>query len=278
MLDKQTRKKLLEREWPEIKLQESNPTQTLVRLRNIAIKAINDLTLVAQKLPEDTQKEIFTPSRIDGLIQNIFYKGNLYHFQGHHQDIFDPRRAELAALLVERGVHLNSVQYRMLNKDTLSLVEPTINHLEQSVSICKDIARKLELKKIEEEAEQMELVYLFSWKKMLLQEKGRLMEFIYKKTRQEDPIEIIWNTIKRTNDKKIECSFGVNFGPEEQPDTIYGTISIVMNDTKTAAEVRILDSIDNITHQDELVVKPADNYSNDFNLFEKNRRNRKKRQ
>jgi hypothetical protein len=30
-----------------------------------------------------------------------------------------------------------------------------------------------------------------------------------------------------------------------------------MNDTKTAAEVRIFDSYDNMTHQDELVVKPA---------------------
>ena len=37
------------------------------------------------------------------------------------------------------------------------------------------------------------------------------------------------------------------------------------------------DSMGNMTHQDELVVKPADNYSNDVNLFEKNKGNRKRR-
>jgi hypothetical protein len=51
-----------------------------------------------------------------------------------------------------------------------------------------------------------------------------------------------------------------------------------MNDTKTAADVRIFDSHDNMTHQNELVVKPANNYSNDVNLFEKNKGNRKRRQ
>ena len=39
----------------------------------------------------------------------------------------------------------------------------------------------------------------------------------------------------------------------------------------------IFDSHGNMTHQDELVVKPADNYSNDVNLFEKNKGNRKRR-
>jgi len=49
-----------------------------------------------------------------------------------------------------------------------------------------------------------------------------------------------------------------------------------MNDTKTAADVRIFDSHDNMTHQNELVVKSANNYSNDVNLFEKNRKQKKK--
>ena len=67
-------------------------------------------------------------------------------------------------------------------------------------------------------------------------------------------------------------------GLEKEPELIFGTISIIMNDTKTAAEVCITDSHDNMTHLDELVVKPADNSGNDFNLFEKNRRNKKRRQ
>jgi hypothetical protein len=179
---------------------------------------------------------------------------------------------------VERGIDLNSYQYRLLNKDTLSLVEPTINHLKQSVSICKDIAHKLEIKKIEEEAEQTELVYLFSWNKMFREEKGRLQDYIVFNKTGEDLAEILESTIKRINDKKIECNFGMKTGLEEEPELIFGTISIIMNDTKTAADVRIFDSHDNMTHQNELVVKPANNYSNDVNLFEKNKGNRKRRQ
>ena len=163
-----------------------------------------------------------------------------------------------------------------MNKDTLSLVEPTINHLNQSVSICKDIARKLELKKIDEEAEQMELVYLFSWNKMFREEKGRIEDYIFKKIRGEET-KILDNTIKRTTGKKIEASFSVKYGPEEETNSIYGTILIVMNDTKTSAKVHIFDGYNNMVHEDELVVKPAENYSNDLNLFEKNKRNRKRR-
>ena len=62
MLKKHMRKKILEHDWLEIEKQESNPTQTWHRLRDMTIRAINDLTLLAQKLPEDKQKEIFTHS------------------------------------------------------------------------------------------------------------------------------------------------------------------------------------------------------------------------
>jgi hypothetical protein len=40
------------------------------------ISAIDDIILLAQKLPEDKQKEIFTPSKIDSLIENILYIGD----------------------------------------------------------------------------------------------------------------------------------------------------------------------------------------------------------
>ena len=178
---------------------------------------------------------------------------------------------------MEIGTAYNSTRYHLLNKDTPSLVKPTINHLKEAVSISKDIARKLELKKIEEDAEQMELAFLFSWKKLFLEEKGRLEDYIFEKTENDEKGEIFENTIKRTNDKKINCSFGIKYDVEGYQNPIYGNISIVMNDTKTAAEVCITDSHDDLTHLDELVVKPADNYSNDFNLFEKNKGNRRKR-
>ena len=48
MLKKQMRKKILEHDWLEIEKQESNPTQTWHRLRQMTIRAIADLTLLAE--------------------------------------------------------------------------------------------------------------------------------------------------------------------------------------------------------------------------------------
>jgi hypothetical protein len=54
------RKKISERNWFDIEKQDSNHTQTWQRLKNHSITAINDLILLANRLPEDKQKEIFS--------------------------------------------------------------------------------------------------------------------------------------------------------------------------------------------------------------------------
>ena len=55
------------------------------------------------------------------------------------------------------------------------------------------------------------------------------------------------------------------------------TISITMNDTNTQAEVLIFDSNQNIIYKKELLVKPAENDINDFNLYMKEQRKKKKK-
>jgi hypothetical protein len=259
------RKKLIEQTWLEIEKKESNPTQMWSRLRNTCVRAIDDLILVAKKLPEENQTEIFTPSKIDEFVSCLINRGNTYPFP----DIFNPRKAELASRLVERGVSLNSYQYRLLNRGTPSLVEPTSNYLKQTVSICKDISYKLQLKKIEEEAVEAQIVYLFSWNKILNKEKHRLLDFITNKTAAENQIEILENTIKRTNNnKKLECNFGLKVG-EEIGDAVYGTVSILMDDTKKGAEISILDNNRNVIHKENLLVRKSEEQGNDFNLYMK---------
>ncbi|CAN5499098.1 hypothetical protein BH18THE2_BH18THE2_25580 [soil metagenome] len=264
MLSKHMRKKLLERTLLEIEKKESNPTQMWSRLRNTCVRAIDDLILVAKKLPEDKQKEIFTPHKIDEFVSCLLYRGDTYPYP----HIFNPHKAELASRLVERGVSLNSYQFHLLNRGTPSLVEPTSNHLKQAVSICRDISYKLQLKKIEEEAVEAEIVYLFSWNEMVNKEKHRLLDFITNKT-GEYQIEIIENTVKRTNNnKKLECNFGLKVG-EDIGDVVYGTVSIFMDDTKKGAEVSILDNNHNIIHKEDLLVQKSEEQGNDFNLYMK---------
>jgi hypothetical protein len=270
------RKKILEHDWLEIEKQESNPTQTWHRLRDMTIRAINDLTLLAQKLPEDKQKEIFTHSLIEGLITQLLYGGRGRTYS--KPDTSTPRRAQLAAMLVGKGTGLNSHQFELLNRDTPSLVEPTTNHLRQAVNICKDISRKLELIRIEEEAEQDEIVYLFSWSRMWYIDKHRLEEFIFNET-GESLIEIPIPRSLTWDEKKFECTFSAFEKGAQSPDSEINvrTISITMNDTNTQAEVLIFDSNQNIIYKKELLVKPAENDINDFNLYMKEQRKKKKK-
>ena len=279
MLKKHMRKKILEHDWLEIEKQESNPTQTWHRLRDMTIRAIDDLTLLAEKLPEDKQKEIFTHSRIKGLITQLLYGGRTRTYsKPDTSDTSYPRRAQLAAMLVGKGTGLNSHQFQLLNRDTPSLVEPTTNHLRQAVNICKDISRKLELMRIEEEAEQDEIVYLFSWSRMWYIDKHRLEEFIFNET-GESLIEIPIPRSLTWDEKKFECTFSAFEKGAESLDSEINvrTISITMNDTNTQAEVLIFDSNQNIIYKKELLVKPAENDINDFNLYMKEQRKKKKK-
>jgi hypothetical protein len=270
------RKKILEHDWLEIEKQESNPTQTWHRLRQMTIRAIDDLTLLAEKLPEDKQKEIFTHSRIKGLITELLYGGRARTYS--KPDTSTPRRAQLAAMLVGEGAGLNSRQFNLLNRDTPSLVEPTNNHLRQAVRICNDISRKLELIRIDEEAEQNEINYLFSWGRMWSIEKHRLEEFIFNET-GEDIIEIPLSRPITWDEKKFECTFSAFEKGAESLDSEINvrTISITMNDTNTQAEVLIFDSNQNIIYKKELLVKPAEDDINDFNLYMKQQNKKKKK-
>ena len=57
--------------------QDSNPTQTWNRIRDKANRGINDLILLAQKLPNDKQEELFNINNIKN-IQQIISKVKFY--------------------------------------------------------------------------------------------------------------------------------------------------------------------------------------------------------
>ena len=59
MFKKSLRKKLLEHKWVDIMKDDSNPTQTWRRIRDQAIRGLDDLILLAKKLPEEKQQGIF---------------------------------------------------------------------------------------------------------------------------------------------------------------------------------------------------------------------------
>ncbi len=164
MFTKPTRRKLIEHTWVEIARKDSNPYQTLHRLQRMAITAMNDLTLFAQRLPDEAQKEIFSYTNIKKLTSAILGENEL--ILGNSTPIVDVRRIELAALLVRLGIWICIEQYRTKIEQDSDLNDLTINHLLRARDICNAISFKMRLPQVEEEAEKEDLIYLFNWNRI----------------------------------------------------------------------------------------------------------------
>ena len=286
MLSKSIRKKIFERDWVTIEKRESNPSQFWRRLKNQSITAINDLILLANKLPEDKQGEIFSPTRIEAFVAQILDLGEL----GLSHKDFNSRKSEIAARLVKRGIDLNICQYVESSPDTPSLIKPTLNHLRQTVNICDDISYKMKLKNIEEKEEGSKYRYLFSWNNMLTREKDRLMSLIVSKT--GDYFAEIRNVQDKENNKRI-IEFGIDTGEPEVG--VLGTFQIAINNTYTHAEACIFDVHHEMVWRDSLLVKEVakdtnltwrnnlniythvEDYGIDFKFYIKNNNGSKKR-
>src|SRR5919106_385307 len=258
MLSKQMRKKLNEHSWLWIEKQESNPSQTWQRLKKQSVTAINDLTLLANKLPEDKQEEIFSPNRIEDLIAQIIHIG---FFSQSHEN-FNSRKPEIAARLIKRGIDLNIEQYVNSSPETPSLIKPTLDHLKQTVDICSDISYKMRLRNIEEEVKGSEYQYLFSWKNMLTREKNRLISLILSNSFNFD------TDILKVEDKgkRRVIDFGIDTG--DSKNIPQGTLRLAINNTYTRAEACIFDVHHQIVWKDELLVKEiVKDHGNDFNFY-----------
>lgn len=209
MLGKALEKRLSTQKWVDIMKRDSNPAQTWHRIRVKANRAIEHLTLLAYKLPDEKQEEIFDVNKIFKLMQSILYR-HYHEFETEYetQSPFDGRRTTLAATLVSQGTEICKNQYRLLMKNTPDLSEPVMSHLRQSVAMCRDIALRSELMERDTKAEKQEMVYLFEWRKLVnsgkTEYRNRFAAFIAKEFKFEfvefGPMELskngknIWGT------------------------------------------------------------------------------------
>ena len=154
MLTKHMRKKFQEHDWLEIARRDSNPNQTLLRLKRQAKRAIGDLALLARKLPNDNQKAIFNYANIQELVNSIL-NVNTETDARVEESIFnwsdieivpDARRTELAALLVRRGTDFCIKEYQNVIQPNHILNEPILSQLLKSVDICRGISNEITLK------------------------------------------------------------------------------------------------------------------------------------
>jgi len=149
------RKKLQEHDWLYIARKDSNPHQTLLRLRGQATKAIGDLVLLARKLPDDNQKGIFNYANTEELINSILgvntetdarIEGSIFKLDYDIEAVPDARRAELAAILVRRGTDFCIKEYQNVIQPNHILNEPILSQLQKSADICRGISNEISLK------------------------------------------------------------------------------------------------------------------------------------
>jgi hypothetical protein len=215
MLKKAMRKKLLEHNWIDIAKSESNLSQTLRRLRDESNRAINDLALLAQKLPDDTLKDIFNYTNISKLINSLLAETK---FDGGISALDDIEKTVLASLMARRGIDFCIKLYGQKIETNSVLNESTIAQLNKSIDICDTIAFKMKIPQIHAETQKEGLVRLFNLNKIEEVHETRVAEIKGEDTkkfisfleneRDEAPIAII-NKLNLSiyHDNTIEFEF-----------------------------------------------------------------------
>ena len=137
MLGKPLRKKLANQTWLDATRTDSNRYQTWTRLRTHVTSALDDLSLLAEHLPNDKQGELFTYERIHPLIKKIL----MQPIWETNNDDKDFRRTYLAAEIAEECISKCIRQYKRIEPDQV-LAKPLLDKLQESIEVCKHIAQK----------------------------------------------------------------------------------------------------------------------------------------
>ena len=251
------RKQLNEQNWLSIIEEDSNATQTWKRLRDKAITAINDLILLAGKLPDDKQEEIFNKLNIDKLANSILFPLR----KDFDYAEYDSRRTRLAAILAEKGIRKCISQTNKIIRPDLS--EDLITALRGSISKCNGIALETEARNVE--SQNTILTYLFDWNKVPgNHEDNKLKQFLKYKYNQ-DWVEDA--RIKRSKDSKT-----IFINPRRSNNSY--SIYITLGDDKTNANLLIYDADGKEIVNRNLVVK--DNGDRTLVYYKRNKRGKKK--
>lgn len=141
MLNFSLRKRIKEQKWLDIMKKDSNPTQKWIRLRDRANSAISDLKLLADRLPDNRQQEIFDYAKIKALVSTILRQPV---WLDSNQDKFDARRTRLAAILAEESLKKCIDQYKNKIEKSDIFNKQNISLLENAISLCKEIAIRIQ--------------------------------------------------------------------------------------------------------------------------------------
>jgi hypothetical protein len=160
MLRKDMRKKLQEHTWLEIARTNSNPSDTLRRLIDEANRAINDLILLADKLPNNKQAEIFRYDNLNRLLVSVL-RGSLDDSSSPSDKNLLGRYAHLSSLLATTGIRFCKNIYEHHIEQNPALKKATVEKLDDATEVCNAIAFKTYA--YPSSSYGSGLVFLFNW-------------------------------------------------------------------------------------------------------------------
>ena len=141
MLNFSLRKQIKEQKWLDIMKKDSNPTQKWIRLRDRANRAISDLKLLADRLPDTRQQEIFDYGKIREFLSTILRQP--VWLDSNH-DKFDARRTRLAAIMAEESLKKCIDQYKNKIEKSEVLSKQNVSLLENAISLCNEISIRVQ--------------------------------------------------------------------------------------------------------------------------------------
>lgn len=224
MLKKGTRGQLRKHKWVSLEKTLSNPSQTLKRYKDECIVGLQDIALIAEKIPEGTQDEIFTLSKLQPMIEAIL---NLKFDWTHSPSVnrLDARRTQLSSMMLTKSIQFLKLQYEFLEHDTPGLARIVLDHLDAAVRISNEISNKVELLSLKNVANRSKLEFLFNWKKVT-KEDERLWSYLSRELGGTFGIDTITRSY---NDRSLRIKLVGTFGEE------YSIVTIkIIGDTEKA--------------------------------------------
>jgi len=253
LLHNETYKRLREQDWLQFVSRDPNPSQTFHRIRTAVDRAFEEIGLLAEKPPDEKQELIFTVDKINNLISKILrMEHSLLHtlLPSSRVRKLDSRRVQISAGIIQDCVHFCQLQLQMLFPESESLIQPTIDQLNQTIRICNDIANKVELNELRNLGKDDNLEFLFNWDKVTTRDKYRLESFLYEETNLPFGVTQLK---KSNNGKSITCKI-----TDDNDTQVYYSVKIKINEgtsEKSNANLLLTDLDSNKVYTTSLVAK-----------------------
>lgn len=157
MLERQTRNNFQEHDWVNIIHEQSNPHQFVNRLKSRVDAALNDLALIARRLPDKEFEQIFDISNLAALLDAL----TVFEYSSKTKPVKRPHNYRILLLLMEKGLITLRDEDELQIGGIPNISKLLSDRLDETYGICLDIMNVIKRKETEKDAMKDGMIYLF---------------------------------------------------------------------------------------------------------------------